>query len=382
MRASLVKEPAVPAEDPPGHHLAPTPGKPHVQERVLGPTPTPPEPPGGGYGEAGGRPKRRRLPRVVIALAVLCVLLGVALTVHLNYDVFVPGEAPDAGSLVQINGQGVHKRAGSIHLTTVGVYYGVRLPQLIGAWFDKTSQIVSEAQYPNVPGQEVIAMDQSQRDAKIAALGDLFGYQNLPTKGVLIVNLLSNAPAAKVLQPGDVITEVDGTPVTAPDQLETGVQKHSLGQSVHLKVQRSGKSMDVDVATITNAQPSPAKIIGVGVEPDYEPTIDIKINAGDIGGPSAGLSWALAIENLLGPNDLTRGRTIADTGTIDYRGNVGEIGGMPQKVFGAEKVGATLFIVPKTQAAEAMAAVAQSHSRMKVVGVSTLHEAVDALNAA
>lgn len=367
---------------PSGNHQAPTVGKAHVQESVLGTAPEPPSgPPAGGPGDTATRRPRRKVPKVVAALVVLAVLLAGALTVHLHYDVFVPGEAPDAGSLIQVSGQAVHKRAGSIHLTTVGVYYGVRIPQLIAAWLNKSDQIVSEAAYPNAPGQEVIAMDQSQRDAKIAALGELYGYQNLPTKGVLVVSLLSNAPAAKVLQPGDVITAVDGTPVTVPSQLESGVQQHAVGQSVHLTVTRGDKSMAFDVNTITNSQPPPPTIIGVGVEPDYEPAIDIKINAGQIGGPSAGLSWALAIANLLGPTDLTRGRTVADTGTIDYQGNVGEIGGMPQKVIGAEHAGATIFVVPRTQAAEAQAAVNSSHSKMKILGVSTLHEAIQALSA-
>ena len=94
-----------------------------------------PEPPNGAGG-GGAWSRHRRLPRVGIALAILFVLVGIALTVHLHYDVFVPGEAPDAGSLIHINGP-VQRRVGSIHLTTVGVYYGVRLPQLIAAWLDR-----------------------------------------------------------------------------------------------------------------------------------------------------------------------------------------------------------------------------------------------------
>ena len=349
-----------------------------MQESILEhPSPPDPEP---DPVDREARRKRRRVIRIAVALFVFAVLIGVAVSVPLHYDVFVPGEAPNAEALIQINAA-TQKHAGSIHLTTVGVYYGVRLPQLVASWFDPTTQVVSEASYPNVPGQEVIAMDQSQRDAKVSALGELYGYPNLPDKGVLIVSIQSNAPAAKVLQPGDVITAADGTVVTVPEGLEAAVQKHQAGQPVHLTVLRNGKSLDFDVNTIANGNPPPKVIIGVSVEPDYEPAVDIKINAGDIGGPSAGLSWALAIVNLLGPVDLTRGRTIADTGTIDYLGNVGEIGGIAQKVVGAERVGATLFLCPKTQVKDATDAVAASHGHMKVAGVSTLHEAVQALSA-
>jgi len=329
------------------------------------------------------RLRRGRGPKVGIALVVFVVLLTVALSVHLHYDVFVPGEAPNAEDLVQINSSQVHNRAGSIHLTTVGVYYGVRIPQLVAAWFDKTAQVVSEAAYPNVPNQEIQLMDQSQRDAEVAALGELYGYQNLPNEGVLITSLVSNSPAAKVLQPGDVITDVDGAKVTSPDQLEAGVQHHAVGESVHLTLDRNGTTKDFDVDTMSNPQPPPPTIVGVVVEPDYQlpSSLQIKINAGDIGGPSAGLSWALAIVNKLGPTDLTRGRTIADTGTIDYAGNVGEIGGMAQKVVGAERAKASIFIVPRSQVGDAQAEVKATHSHMRVVGVSTLHEAVVALSA-
>ena len=359
---------------------ASTPGNPHVRESVLDPLPwqQPQRTP-----SRWERLRRGRAPKVGIAVAVFVVLLTAALSVHLHYDVFVPGEAPNAEDLVQINSSQVHTRAGSIHLTTVGVYYGVRLPQLIAAWFDKTAQVVSEAAYPNVPNQEIALMDQSQHDAEVAALGELYGYQNLPNDGVLIESLVSNSPAAKVLQPGDVITDVDGAKVASPDQLEAGVQRHAVGDSVHLTVLRNGATKDFDVETMSNAQPPPPTIIGVEVEPDYQlpSTLQIKISAGDIGGPSAGLSWALAIVNKLGSTDLTRGRVIADTGTIDYAGNVGEIGGIAQKVVGAERVKASTFIVPRTQVGDAQAEVNATHSHMRVVGVSTLHEAVEALSA-
>jgi Lon-like protease len=410
--ALLSQKPAALGDKPPGNHQAPTPeaplkapgqsseaplkapyqseGKPYVQETILGDSP-PPEPSNGAGGSDGiTLRERRRLPKIAIAGAILAVLLGAALTVHLHYDVFVPGEAPDAGSLIRINGP-VQRRSGSIHLTTVGVYYGVRLPQLIAAWFDSTAQVVSEAAYPNVPGQEVLAMDQSQRNATLAAFGEL-GKTNLPSNGALIATIQPNTPAAqpRYLQPGDVITSADGQAITTPDQLGPIVQTHQAGQPVKLQVVRATgaaacpnptKTLSLEVPVVQNPQNPATRMIGVSVEPHFVLPVDVCINAGNIEGPSAGLSWALEIVNQLGQTDLTRGRVIADTGTMDDKGTVGEIGGVAQKVIGAERQGATLFLVPNAQVAEAKAVAAGRHSKMKVVGVSTLHDAVQALTA-
>ena len=356
---------------------------------MPGTSPTP-EPPNGARRAGRAWLHHRRLPKVAIALAILSVLIGLAFTVHLHYDVFVPGEAPDAGSLIRINGP-VQRRAGSIHLTTVGVYYGVRLPQLIAAWLDSTAQVVSEAAYPNVPGQEVLAMDQSQRNATLAAFAEL-GKTNLPSSGALIATIQPGTPAAQPgnLQPGDIITSADGHPVTLPEQLGPIVQTHKVGQPVRLEVARATgasacpnptKTLTLDVPVVQNPQNASARMIGVSVEPHFVLPVDVCINAGNIEGPSAGLSWALEIVNQLGPNDLTRGRIIADTGTMDEKGTVGEIGGVAQKEIGAERQGATIFIVPKPQVSEAKAAASARHSKMQIIGVSTLHEAVQALSA-
>jgi PDZ domain-containing protein len=343
-------------------------------------------PPPPGVDAERPEPRRLPIPRSALGLILLIVLAGGILSVRLPYVILEPGPAPNAEALVRI-GAPTHARAGSIHLTTVSLFDQVRLPQLAAAWLNRSMSVVPRVElFPANQSQEQVSqqnaadMDESQRDAGIAALGELYGYQSLPSKGVLVAGTVPSTPAARLLQTGDVITAVDGRALTTPDQLESVVQAHAVGQPVHLSVTRGSQTLGLDVATVQNSQPPPApqRIVGVQVEPDYVPPVDIKIDAGSIGGPSAGLSWALSIVNLLGPADLSRGRTIADTGTIDYRGNIGPIGGIAQKVIGAERVGATIFLVPKDQAREAQARAAGSH--MKVVGVSTLHEAVVALS--
>lgn len=363
----------------------------------------PPGPPGPPAGTPAAEPSWRRSKIVWMAVVGLVVggLFAVSLLVHLPYDVFTPGEAPDAASFVKVGAPGqVHQRAGSIHLTTVGVFYGVGPLQYVAALFNSKDDVVSEKDYPQNTAAQVAAMDESQRFAVLAAFAEL-GTKNLPSNGALVTQVVLNDPAAKVLCPGDVVTSADGVTITTADQLSPRVLAHQPGQTIHLTWDRADvagsrcpqptsipasapcplptKAMSADVAVIKNPSPPPDRVVGVSAQSNFVLPVPVCINAGDIEGPSAGLSWALAIVNLLGPTDLTRGRIIADTGTIDASGAVGDIGGIAQKVYGAEAEHATIFVCPKDQAKAAQAAATRSHSPIKVIGVSTLHEAVQAL---
>jgi len=148
--------------------------------------------------------------------------------------------------------------------------------------------------------------------------------------------------------------DVRGRAILALGALGPIVQTHPVGQPVRLEVVRATaasacpnptKTLTLDVPVVQNPQNASARMVGVSVEPHLVLPVDVCINAGNIEGPSAGLSWALEIVNQLGPNDLTRGRVIADTGTMDEKGTVGEIGGVAQKEIGAERQAATLFLV-------------------------------------
>jgi PDZ domain-containing protein len=350
-------------------------------------------------GDESPRGRRRRYWRPVFAtILVLLAIIGL-LDWHYagHYDVFVPGEAPNAEARITVKAPAagtpacagsslcVHDRSGAIHLTTVGVFYGAPIFQLVQAKLNPRDAIYPETEYPNSPGAEVSAMDTSQRDGEVAAFGELLGYSNLTVDGALVYAVSSNTPAARAgLQPGDVIQAVDGVSLqtqTALSLLESTVSAHRVGQTVNLDLLRRGKPVTATVGIEKNPTPPPAEIMGIEVEPDYTLPVPVSISVGNIGGPSAGLSWALALVQLLGPDDLTRGRVIADTGTIDYKGNVGDIGGIQQKVYGAEAVGATIFVCPKDQAADARAAAAKVGYHLDVIGVTTLAEAVAALKA-
>jgi Lon-like protease len=179
-----------------------------------------------------------------------------------------------------------------------------------------------------------------------------------------------------VLQPGDVITAVDGTAVDCHHSVVTMIRTRKPGAPVTLTIERQNVTKSITLKT---------KDIGgepvVGVElgtPSYGFPFTIKINIGQIGGPSAGMMFALAIIDKLTSYNLTGGRFIAGTGEIDPTGAVEPIGGIQQKMAGARAAGATIFLTPASNCGDTTGAVPNG---LRIVKVSTLTQAVQALEA-
>jgi PDZ domain-containing protein len=221
-------------------------------------------------------------------------------------------------------------------------------------------------------------MTQSQRDAITAALLQL-GYPTL-TRQVTVADLTPGVPAAKVLQVNDAVLAIDGTSVDGLDALRAQLAKHKPGDSVTVTIDRGGKQRDVTVRTV--AAPGTTRAI-IGFTPDLRATfkdvhVKIGINPAQVGGPSAGLAFTLGIVDQLTPGELTGGKTVAVTGTIDGFGQVGPIGGIQQKIAGAKRAGATVFLAPAGECADARSV---APSSMTLVKVNTLKDALDALAA-
>jgi PDZ domain-containing protein len=222
-------------------------------------------------------------------------------------------------------------------------------------------------------------MSQSQRDAITAALLEL-GYK--PTsRQVTVGDVQSDAPAAAVLQSGDAIVAVNGRTVGDITTLRDLVAAHPVGTTLTVTVERDGKRRDVSVKTIDSGETDHRPILGI--TPDQQATfakvrVTIGVNPQDVGGPSAGLAFSLGIIDRLTPGALTGGRTVAGTGTIDGFGHVGPIGGIQQKIYGALDNGATVFLAPAGDCADAKQVAPDS---LTLVRVETLHGAIDALDA-
>ena len=334
----------------------------------------------------------RRPAVTLIASGLLAVaLFFVGLALPVPYVRLVPGPVTDTlgasggKPLIQIKGHdAATTTSGHIYLVTVGEYGGpgqnLSAMSVLKGWWDDTEAIVPtrvlyapDQTAQQVQQQDAAQMDMSQEDAKVAALRYL-GFPLEP--GVLVAGLADSSAAKGKLEVGDVITDVDGTRVTDGDQLLAITKKHSVGDQITLTVNRNGNTAEVPVTLGKPLADSGAPSIGISVVDSYAKPFEINIGLKDVGGPSAGMAFALGIIDKLSGGNLTGGHSIAGTGTIDENGNVGAIGGVQQKVVGARDAGATAFLVPAGNCAEAVAAVPKG---LRLAKVSTLAGAVDAI---
>jgi len=247
-----------------------------------------------------------------------------------------------------VKGAETYPGRGALLLLFVRERTHVNLWSLLQAKLDPDIDIVKQV---NVTGgtsqrfadlQAVCDMTQSQSSARVAALRALH-YKVSELPGLDVVGLPINLPAYKVLRPCDQIVGADGHELAQSDDLSKLIQSHRPGTKVALRIKRDGQEQTIDVPVVAA---SGRRLIGVDLEPRYRVPVTIDIDTSDISGPSAGLAMALAIIDQLTPGDLTGGKNIAVTGTIDPSGHVGEIGALEQKAVAARAAGAKVFIVP------------------------------------
>jgi PDZ domain-containing protein len=318
-----------------------------------------------------------------ILLASLAALLPV------KYAVLHPGPVLNtlgkvAGKpLIAITGRRTYATSGQLDLTTVSVVGGpdrpILLPQVIAGWLDHTAAVVPEEEvFP--PGQtqkqsddqNKLEMVSSQESATAAALSTL-GIA-VPTT-LTVAGVQPAAPAATVLKSGDVIRAVNDHPIPDLTRLRTVLQTAKPGDQVRVQVLRKGKIENVLTRTIASDQ-GPRTVLGVFITPTFKFPFSVKIQIEDIGGPSAGMMFALGIIDTLTPGDLTGGQRVAGTGTIDADGAVGPIGGIRQKLLGARDAGAQYFLAPSDNCTEVHNHVPDG---LRVVRISTLTDARNAV---
>jgi PDZ domain-containing protein len=193
----------------------------------------------------------------------------------------------------------------------------------------------------------VAGMERSEQIAAVVALRAL-GYEVKATPtGILVVGVAADAPAAGKLEQGDVIVEVDGVPVAIPDELRSRIGRHEPGDDVRLVVLRDGRRVPITVGTIPNPLDPSRPVVGIQIDQaaEIELPVDVDIDLGPVGGPSAGLPFALEIARKLG-RDITRGCRVAATGELALDGSVVPVGGLKQKTYGVRRSDVDLFLVP------------------------------------
>jgi Lon-like protease len=299
----------------------------------------------------------------------------------------VTNSSGDQVPLIEVNGAATYPTTGTLDLLTVQVVGNRdRTPswfELAGAWLDPSRAIVPiDAIFPSGQtddqrNQENTAMMvDSQEEAKAAALTEL-GY-TVP-QSLDVQSVTADGASAGILQPGDVILAVDGTPVSTATGLRSAIAA-SAGAPLVLTIERNGEKQDVTVTptATTDADGSTTWLVGITLGLAYDFPIDVTIQLDNVGGPSAGMMFALGIIDTLTPDDLTGGHRIAGTGTIAADGTVGPIGGIRQKLYGAKGAGAEYFLAPASNCNEVVGHVPAG---LRVFSVSTLDDSLTALDA-
>ena len=330
-----------------------------------------------------------RVATLAAAGVLVVVLAAVAALLPVPYVALSPGPTTNTlgavgdTALIRIDGRRTYPTDGHLDLTTVSVLGGPRqrldIVTALSGWLDDEVAIVPEEQiYPGdetaeeVERQSAAEMTESQENATTAALREL----GIPVTTRVLVDMLSeDSPSEGKLRPGDVVVEVDGQPATGGARLRELITAHEPGERVDLVVRRDGRRLE---RTITTKESDGRAIIGILTRDDADYPFTVEISLRDVGGPSAGLMFALGIVDKLTPGALTGGRYVAGTGTIDDEGHVGAIGGIPQKMVGAADAGATDFLVPADNCQEA---VRTAPDGLRLVKVESLATAVDALEA-
>ncbi|SFJ85153.1 PDZ domain-containing protein [Amycolatopsis sacchari] len=334
-----------------------------------------------------GRKSFTRRGWTVVLSALLVVVFGlVGALVRVPYVAIGPGPTYDTlgnvngAPVIQISGQQTYPTDGELRMTTVSLNDQITLFGALGLWASGRYALAPREEYfkpgesdEQVQQENVKEFQDSQSNAEVAALRHL-GY---PIK-VLAQDIVAGSPADKVLTAGDRLLSVNGKQVTQEDDVRGALANTAPGQTVPITFQHGTDAPRNTTITLA-ANPDPKVTQGfLGLLPIDRADVpfDVKVSLQDVGGPSAGLMFALAIVDRLTPGDLANGQHIAGTGEIDEKGNVGPIGGISFKVVGAREAGATVFLTPEQNCAEAAAAVPDG---LKLVKVTNLDSALTAL---
>jgi len=285
--------------------------------------------------------------------AVGVVVAFVLWQVPANDFLIVPDQAKPLESKVQVEG-GHPNATGDVYYVDVFVRHIRRLEQLLPFTRPDGSTLVPEQAIAPAgttdeerTRQNAGDMQLSEQIASVVALRALGYHVVAIPRGILVTGVSPDAPAAKAIHVQDVIVAADGVPVRTPAQLRREIGRRKPGDAVRITIRRDGQATDVTVRTVASPTDASRAIIGILVDQDAKIELPFKvdIDLGDVGGPSAGLPFALEIARQLG-RDVTHGCRIAATGELGLDGSVLPIGGIEQKTIGVRRAGVDYFLVP------------------------------------
>lgn len=345
--------------------------------------------------QAQAQPRSRRLATIVwgaIPLAVLAAALSLDHIPGTDISLTVPYAAQGPGPMfntlgevegvpvVEIEGADSDATEGNLNMTTVSVRTNMTLVQALTRWITTDDTIVPLEQImpPNTNHEEMKQRNQeafvaSESAATIAAMN----YLGRPTT-VVVHEVMEDSAANGVLQAADIIQRVGGKDVSQPREVQRLVREHAPGDRLTVDVLRDGAPHTEEITLGANPEDAKVPMLGILMTSAPADGVQVTYNLNDVGGPSAGMVFSLAVIDKLSPGLLNGGKFVAGTGTIDESGEVGPIGGISHKIAGARDAGAELFLAPEGNCADVMRT---DSGDMQVAAVKTLDDAVKAMDA-
>lgn len=299
----------------------------------------------------------------------------------------------DGQPIVNVEGLETYETSGSLDFLTIIIDGGPRSDVTAWDWLlaelDPAVDVFDAADIypPDVTAQEiqeenVQLMTQSQLGAAVVALRAT-GIE-VPEE-VKVGQIIKGAPAAEALEVDDQILSVDGTKIDNPEEVRVQLQEHEPGDAVSFTLLRDGEEIELDVPT-GESDPDPLEpdapprtIIGVYLASDFDLPYEVTIDAGNVGGPSAGMMFSLAIYDKITPGPLTGGKHFAGTGTINSDGTVGGIGGIVQKMYAAERQGVDYFLAPAANCAQVVGRIPGDLEVIRIENFTQARDIVEAL---
>ena len=329
----------------------------------------------------------RRILTLLVALVPILAFGALLSAVQVPFVSLGPG--PTFDTLGEIDGKQVvdvvgpdvkvHPTSGHLNMTTVSQRDGLTLGQAVTLWMSGREQLVPrDLVYPPDKSKDEIDkanntdFKRSEDSAEFAALS----FLKYPD-AVTVQNVNDPGPSAGKLRDGDAIDGVNGKAVANLDEFQELLKTTRPGDNVRIDFRRKNEAPGVETITLGDSPDRDYGVMGIGVIDAPWAPFAIDFHLANIGGPSAGLMFSLAVVDKLTTGDLNGGKFVAGTGTINGEGEVGSIGGITHKILAAREAGATVFLVPADNCTEARSA---REDGLELVKVETLSQAVDALN--
>ena len=323
----------------------------------------------------------KRLSGIAVALGALGLIVAFVLwLLPADEFIFTPGDPKPLADKVVVEG-GRPAAEGDVYYVDIFVRRTSRLEEIFPFLRPEGSTVVPE-QVVLPPGtseadrdrRTAAEMERSELVASTVALRELGYAVSVTPRGALVVGVAPDVPAARAVESGDVIVAVDGTTVRTPDDLRREISRRDPGDEVALSVRRDDKPVELNVRTVANPAEPSRPIVGINVDQaaDIDLPVEVDIDLGSVGGPSAGLPFAIEIARMLG-RDVTHGCRVAATGELALDGTVLSVGGLKQKTIAARNEDVDVFLVPVGEnAAEARA----SAKDLEIVPVESFQQAL------